>query len=386
MSMPPESGWQPPQQSGPPPNQGQPYGQQFNPSGYNPQQPPPPGWQQGSWPQPPGPPPPKGSSLKWLLIAVAVLLVIGISVGATLIFTRDGGGGGGTTPTSGAPSDIASAGDTGPVEVITDEPTCKSFLSINDSLSELQKRGWGEQRSTLGPLDEWTPEQHTQLESVATAIRNSADQMVPLAQQTPHRSVRELYEQFIAYGRAYAASIATYVPMDNELASANVNISATLFGICEAIEYGASNRSIALSPAESPTNASHPRNSAEPERFISTSDETCSKWSESSDQFNARTTEWQNLDPNIPMSDWTPDRRATEQAARPFVTTWANDMESLGRQSGNPTLEDFAATASVYLRAYVSVGDDYVGADSWLRYVAYKINQTVLAACRAADR
>ncbi|MCW2511124.1 MAG: hypothetical protein JWR11_166, partial [Mycobacterium sp.] len=90
MSMPPQGGWQPPHQPGPPPNQGQPYGQ----PGYNPQQPPPPGWQQGGWSSQPAPPSPqKGNSLKWLLIAVAVLLVIGISVGATLIFTRDGGSG-----------------------------------------------------------------------------------------------------------------------------------------------------------------------------------------------------------------------------------------------------------------------------------------------------
>src|SRR4051812_47329703 len=115
MSLPPQGGWQPPQQSGPPPNQGQSYGHQNNPPGY---QPPPPGWQQGPWQQPSGPPPRNDNSLKWLLAAVAVLLVVGISVGATLIFTR-GVEVGRTTPTSGAPSDIASANDTGPVSIIT---------------------------------------------------------------------------------------------------------------------------------------------------------------------------------------------------------------------------------------------------------------------------
>src|ERR1700755_275126 len=117
MSVPPQGGWQPPQQPGPPSNPGQPHGQQ-----------PPPGWQQG-WPQQPGPPPQKGNSLKWLLIAVVVLLVIGISVGATLIFTR-GGVGTTPTPTSVAQSDIASANDNGPVSIITDEPTCNTYASI----------------------------------------------------------------------------------------------------------------------------------------------------------------------------------------------------------------------------------------------------------------
>jgi hypothetical protein len=84
MSMPPQGGW--------PPQQPPPYGQPIDPSAFNPQQPPPPGWQQGTWAQP-SPPPQKGNGVKWLLIAVAVLLVIAISVGVTLIFTRGGGGG-----------------------------------------------------------------------------------------------------------------------------------------------------------------------------------------------------------------------------------------------------------------------------------------------------
>jgi hypothetical protein len=83
MSMPPQGGW--------PPQQPPPYGQPIDPSAFNPQQPPPPGWQQGTWAQP-SPLLQKGS-VKWLLIAVAVLLVIAISVGVTLIFTRGGGGG-----------------------------------------------------------------------------------------------------------------------------------------------------------------------------------------------------------------------------------------------------------------------------------------------------
>lgn len=154
MSMPPPGDWQP----GSPPNHGQPYGQ----SGYNPQQPPP-GWQPGNWPQPPGPPPPqKGSSLKWLLIGVAVLLVAGISVGATLLVTRDGGGGP-TTPTSGNGVDVVSANDTGPVTILTDEPTCKSFLSLNDGLAQIEPPGWGESRAGFGPVSEWTPDQRNQV-------------------------------------------------------------------------------------------------------------------------------------------------------------------------------------------------------------------------------
>src|SRR4051812_12637111 len=82
----------------------------------------PPGWQQGPWPPQPPPPlpdfaPDKKNTVKWLLIAVAVLLVVGVTIGATLYFTRDNGGGGSTTSSSPVPSDIASANDTGPVAI-----------------------------------------------------------------------------------------------------------------------------------------------------------------------------------------------------------------------------------------------------------------------------
>ncbi len=79
-----------------------------------------------------------------------------------------------------------------------------------------------------------------------------------------------------------------------------------------------------------------------------------------------------------------PEQRTIQMAALPFITSWANDMERVGRGSGNAVLEDFSATAAVYLRAYVAVGDKYVGTDSWLSYVSVKLNQVILGgACRA---
>lgn len=382
MSMPPPGGWQSPQPSGSSHNQGQPYG----PPGLNPQQPPP-GWQQGNWPQQPGPPNQKGNNLKWLLIGVAVLLVIGTSVGATLIFTGNSEGGGSTTTSASvAPSDFASANDTAAVQVITSDPTCNSFVGINNSLADIQANGWGAQRSTLGPVQEWTPEQRGQVEAVAKATRNAADQLVPLAKQTPHRVVRELYDQFIAYGRAYADSISNYVPADNGLASANVNASSALVGICNAITYGSAARSLALDPMEPPVNRTDPTSPSESERFISNADPACTSFQQLSDKFNVDTAEWQQLDSSVAAAQWTPEQRAIQKAALPFLTSWASDMERVGRGSGNAVLEDFSATAAVYLRAYVAVGDNYTGSDSWLSYVSVKLNQVILGACRATAR
>lgn len=379
MSMPPQGGWPPPNQPGPPPNQGQPFGPQ-----YNPQQPPP-GWQQGAWSPQPTPPPQKGGSLKWLLVAVAVLLVIGITVGATLLFTRDNGGGGTTTSTSGAPSDIASANDTGPVTIITDEPTCDAFNSVNNGLAELEPNGWGVKRATFGPASQWTPEQRSQVETVAESMRKAADLAVPLAKQTPHRVVRELYEQFIAYGRAYADSMETYVPQDNELASANINASSALIGICNAIDNGATSRSLAIESAAPPSSVLSPGDPADPTQFIGSFESSCQTWVERLDRFNADTVDWQKRDGTVPASEWTSEQRALAGATEPLLRSYATDIENVGRQSDNPLFEDFALSAGLYIRAFVSATDSYTSADGWLNYAGFRIANLVSSACRAVE-
>ncbi|GAB7067458.1 hypothetical protein JCM12141A_17470 [Mycolicibacterium hodleri] len=101
MSTPPKgAGWQPgePHGSGPP-------------------------WQQGPFVHPPGPPPPTGNGLKWLLGAVAVLLVIAIAVGVTVIVLTRHRESEASPSATAVTGEIASADDTGPVSVVTDEPT-----------------------------------------------------------------------------------------------------------------------------------------------------------------------------------------------------------------------------------------------------------------------
>jgi hypothetical protein len=255
---------------------------------------------------------------------------------------------------------------------------------INRVLADVQANGWGDQRGTLGPASLWTPDQRAQVEAVATSMRSAADQAVALAKQTPHRVMRELYEQFIAYGRAYADSIPTYAPADNSLAGVNVSIGNALQGICNAIANGSASRGFAADAAGPPTEVVPAGNSADPERFMTTSNSTCTAWSSNDGAFLAGTNEWEKLDTNLPGSQWTPEQKAVQEAALPVFTTFADNMEATGRQSRNPTLEDFAVLGAVYLRSYVSAVTSYTSADSWLSYTALRLNNAVSAACRAA--
>jgi hypothetical protein len=215
-------------------------------------------------------------------------------------------------------------------------------------------------------------------------MRNAADQAVPLAKQTPHRLVRELYEQFIAFGRAYADSVQDYSPHDDGLASANVNAGSAIVGICNTITYGAASRSVGLEPAAPPTQTATIGDPGSPTRFVTESSSTCTEWTQRLDKYTADTPEWQNRDTSVPASNWTPEQRAIEQSTRPLLTAYAGDIERAGRESRNPVLEDFAVAASLYTKAYLSVGDNYNGAaDGWLNYVAFRLANLVSGACRA---
>jgi hypothetical protein len=387
VSMPPQGGWQPQQPGGQPPYGGPPPGGYPQYSGQQPQysgQQQPPGFPQGPWPQQPSGPPPKGNSTKWLLIAIAVLLVIGVSIGATLLFTRDGGNDPSNPPTSGTPSDIASANDTGPVSIITDEPTCKAFNTINNGLADVEKNGWGAFRDGLGRPTEWSVEQRNQIDAVATAMRNAADQAVPLAKQTPHRVMRELYNQFIASGRAYADSVADYSPADNGLASANISASGSITGICNVIELGSAGRSLVLTPEEPPTQADSPIDPADPQLFVTSSDAQCTNFISRLDAFNANSPqEWQTRDADLPGTRWTPERKALETAVAGQLTAYADAISSAGRSSDNPVFEDFALTSALYVNAYVAALDSYTSADGWLVWTGFQISNLVAAACHA---
>jgi hypothetical protein len=215
-------------------------------------------------------------------------------------------------------------------------------------------------------------------------MKNAADQTLPLVKQTPHRVVRELYEQFIAYGRAYTTSISDYKPANDGLASANVNAGSAVVGICNSIVYGSASRSIGSQAVPPPSKLAVIGDPMQPVPFIADSHPTCSRFQELFDTFNAQTAAWQALDSSIPASQWTPEQRSTQKSATQPIEDWANEMEAAGRGSGNPVLEDFSVAAAIYLRTYASIGDSYTAADAWLSFVSLRLNNLVLGACRAA--
>jgi hypothetical protein len=322
-----------------------------------------------------------------LLIGVAVLLVIAISVGATLLFTRDSGGGTTQTATGNPPAagEIASANDTGPVTIITEDPTCEPWRPINDTLARKQAQGWGD-RDYSRPASSWTANERSMHDDIADAMRNAADQTVALARMTPHRLMRELYEQAIAYWRGYADSIPTYTAVDNHLAGAARNASGALVSICAAIAYkSASARAPLAAGGGSIPPSRDLRDPSEPSMFLADArDPACDDWIAASDVFQVDSEPWRNLDPNIEASDWNSDRTATMEQMRQVITAYSDNQDALGEKSQNSVFEDLASLSSLYWRAFAAAIPSYTTADTYLSNTASYTDFLILDACKAA--
>ncbi|WP_131701358.1 MULTISPECIES: hypothetical protein [Mycobacteriaceae] len=338
--------------------------------------------QQVSWAPPP--PPPK-NSIKWLLIGIAVLLVVAISVGATLLFTRSGDT---TQATSSTPSesDVASANDTGPVSVITEDPTCEPSRPIISSLSQRQKMGWTERDITI-PASEWTDSQRSVYQDVADAMRRAADQTVELAKATPHRAMRELYLQAIAFWRAYADSLPTYTERDNALAVVTTDLAGAIVSICAAIDYGSAAARVPFVSTPSPPDVEHrPIDVNSPSIFIGdTGNAVCKDWKDVSRKFDSDVTQWQAIDPNLTAGQWTAEQRRVMDQSADIMRKYAVDLLALGKRSGNPTLFDLSSLSSVYWDAFAASIDSYNSADSYLSSVANYANFAIYYACEYAE-
>ncbi|WP_343577735.1 hypothetical protein [Mycobacterium sp.] len=286
------------------------------------------------------------------------------------------------TTTSTAASDIASANDKGPVTVITQDPSCSAWEAIGKAFATSTHNGWG-QRDPSIPATAWTPEQRSQYEAVGQAMRTAADQTVPLAKLTPHRVMRELYEQFIAYAREYADHISNYAPPDDRLAGVANSTASALGAICDSVAFdAAARRGPLVSPSLQPSQTASPGDLANPQRFLTSANIVCKDWSSAYLQFDDETETFRSQNLNIPASQWTPDQTSASQAAASKMTAFADKADQLGQRSGNPELEDFAALSAQYYRAFVVAVPSYVLADSYLEAAGAYSALTIRAACQ----
>jgi hypothetical protein len=355
------------------------------PQGYPSGQPGPQWNPQQGWP----PAPQKRGFAKWIIGGVALVGVIAVTAVVAVSCTKSSGGTDKPTAsptTSGAPaSDFASANDTGPVSVITEDPSCAPWVPVQQTLADSEKNGWAQRDPSL-PADVWTPEIRSQYEAVRVAMRNAADQTEPLLKMTPSRVMRELYGQFISYARAYAERIPLYEPPDNELGNVANYATQVISDVCQAIDNGSAAARASRVAATSPPNKVLPASTAEPTKFMSKPDSNCDGWERELANFDSdpRIVAWRGVSPNIPAGQWTPEQRAINDAAIPAMEASANELERLGRESNNAVSEDIAGLAAQYRRAFAAATPTYSPADTYLENLPRSAIALLISACKSA--
>lgn len=328
--------------------------------------------------------------LKWGLGAVTVLAIVATVLAVVLLFggsnSAKDSAANGTKASSTPSSAVASASDNGPVAVITEDPSCAAWTSINNALANNGQGMWNDRDRSI-PATQWNPKQRAQFMAAAQSMRGAAAQAVGLAKLTPHRVMRELYEQFIAYARAYAERIPHYTPADENLSGTANSASSALGAICAAITDGAAAARGPLVQAQAaPTQTVPPGNPANPQPFLNKANPVCTDWKSALDQFGTQTAAWQQSDPNIPAILWNQEQKATNYSVAPVMNMLANKLDHLGRLSGNPILQDFGTLSAQYRRAFVLAIPTYSPPDNHLANAANYVSTTVLGACVVAGR
>jgi hypothetical protein len=332
--------------------------------------------------------PDNSKNLKWALGALGVVAALATIVAVVVLFT--GGGSGvpkGALPDNGSgqegAGEVASAKDIGPITVITEDRTCAAWTSINSELAHSGEGLWNDRDRSV-PASAWTPKLRTQFMMAAQSMRGAAVQTVGLVKLTPHRVMRELYQQFIAYAIAYAVRVPKYTPVDDNLAGAANSASSALGSICAAIADGpAAARGPMVHPSAPPSDIAPVGNPDNPQPFLTTTNPVCDDWKSGLEQFGRDTAAWQKLDPNIPAIYWNREQKAVNYGVAQAMKAYASKVEQLGRQSDNAIWQDFANLSAQYRRAFVVALPTYTPTDNHLANAANYASTIILGACVA---
>lgn len=320
------------------------------------------------------------------------MVVIGVTVAVTLSVSgnRDDGGqpfDGTSSATDGVvhPNAAASAEDTGPVAVIVEDPSCAAQRPIFATLADEAKKGWNDRDATV-PATEWTAGTRTMFEAYAAALSKAADQLVPLAKLTPHRAMRELYEQFIAYSRVYVDRIATYTQSADYSARVGIAISDAISNICAAVDYGsAAARGPLIAVPAAPSSVPPVGDLTNPSQFMPKGEPICGEWGIALSQFQNDVDAWRKTNPDIPAGQWTPEQKAINDQVAPIMERYADELAMFADRSGNLIVQDFANLASQYRKAYVAALPSYTPADKYLATASIRLVGVVQGACQAVD-
>ena len=355
----------------------------------------PPNWgPQRPWAHRPTP----GGPVKWALVTIALIAVLAVIAGATVYFTRDDTSPGAAanvvdplkpsrSATATGDAGSASAGDRAAVSIVTDDPTCAAWPGIDAGLHAAEQTSWIGRDPSI-PASGWTPSRRDSYDSVAAAMRTTADQTAELARQTPHRVMRELYEQTIAFLRAYADSLPSYTAVDDHLVLTAEATRSALSSICSSINNGSATVRATSSAAAKPPpdSTASTASTGDPTPFlVPPADPVCAQWHSLVAKYTAGFAAWRATDAGVPAAQWSASQRAVNDAVAPVMLAFADEVDALAGGTSNRIFQDFATFAAQYRRAYVAALPTYVPSDAALTTTASAATLAIDEACTATD-
>ncbi|MEN4400109.1 hypothetical protein ACNQR7_01655 [Mycolicibacterium senegalense] len=325
--------------------------------------------------------------LTWVLGATSVILAAALVVVASILAGRSGDAAAGDpvqeASSAGTGARPASAGDVGPASIVVEDPTCPEWTRISAALTEVQHRVMWFDRDGAIPAVEWTPEQAKMYSTVATALGSVAVQARSLSRATPHRVMREAYEQVIAYVQEQINRIPHYQAADISVARATDSLVGAVTSMCAAAMSGSAQARAPLTPAVSPPTSIKDADEISRRILMADNSSICAEWVPMSANYQSGVAAFNAADWQSPAAEWTYDQHYLTETAVPLINQFADESEQLSRRSNNPAAEDLAVLSAQYLRAYVQALPTYVPADRALADTAAYLTKAVDNACAA---
>jgi hypothetical protein len=323
--------------------------------------------------------------LNWVFGATSVTLAAALIAVVGVLVTRQRDTDGSVREASASATSAswsASVGDVGPASIVTEEPTCAEWTRISAALVDTQHRVMWFDRDGSIPAVEWSPEQAAMYATVARAMGSVVVQTGSLVRATPHRVMREVYEQLIAYSQELINRIPQYQAADIEVARAADALVGAVSSICGAVASGSAQARASLPAAALPP-SNPPRPSSEINRrpLMADNPSICAEWVPMSTNYRDSIAYSSGADWQAPAVDWTYDQQSVNDAAASVDTQFADESEQLSRRTNNPIAEDFAVLAAQYLRAHALALPTYVPADRGLADVATYLTGALDHAC-----
>lgn len=322
-----------------------------------------------------------------MLGGLAAGLAIALAVVVTVLVVRpDAENGSKDGKTGGPASGFASENDEGPVSIITDDPTCDGWARITREYNaESTAVRWAARDASI-PANAWRPEQRAMYNTMAKAMTTAADHTEALIKQTPHRVMRELYQQFSSYVHAFVPLIPAYVAENNRFVPVINALANSATDICTAIEFRSTATLAGRIPvADPPSRLASISGADASDLFLGDGNPVCADLASTVVAFDEQTRAWQALDPKLPAEEWSADYRAVMDDVAPVMSANADNLERLGRASGNPIVEDFTVLAAQYQRGYVEAIPSYTSADNVLWQVVASLVKAVNSGCKATS-